>query len=222
MRYIHEDTGGRILLEEFSEEIEDGRWWMADEEKRRNPDGEKRTMMVPLPCRLACQADVGGAGSRLMKRVIIHTDGGCKGNPGPGGYGVVMVCGRHRKELAAGYRLTTNNRMELRAAIAALEMLSEPCEVELHSDSKYLIDAISKKWIEGWKKRGWQTADKKPVKNQDLWLRLIAAIGQHKVDWRWVKGHAGHAENERCDELANIAVAGRDLTEDTGFEATRN
>jgi ribonuclease HI len=222
MRYIHEDTGGRILLEEFSEEIEDGRCWMADEEKRRNPDGEKRTIMVPLPCRLACQADVGGAGSRLMKRVIIHTDGGCKGNPGPGGYGVVMVCGRHRKELAAGYRLTTNNRMELRAAIAALEMLSEPCEVELHSDSKYLIDAVSKKWIEGWKKRGWQTADKKPVKNQDLWLRLIAAIGQHKVDWRWVKGHAGHAENERCDELANIAVAGRDLTEDTGFEATRN
>lgn len=133
-----------------------------------------------------------------------------------------MVCGRHRKELAAGYRLTTNNRMELRAAIAALELLSEPCEVELHSDSKYLIDAVSKKWIDGWKKRGWQTADKKPVKNQDLWLRLVAAIGQHKVDWRWVKGHAGHVENERCDELANLAVAGRDLAEDAGFEATRN
>ena len=119
-----------------------------------------------------------------------------------------MVCGKHRKELSAGYRLTTNNRMELRAAIAALEDLKEPCEVELHSDSKYLIDAISKKWIDGWKKRGWKTAAKEPVKNQDLWLLLLAAIGPHKIDWRWVKGHAGHEENERCDELANIAVAG--------------
>lgn len=152
-----------------------------------------------------------------MKRVIIHTDGGCKGNPGPGGYGAVLVSGKHRKELSAGYRLTTNNRMELRAAIAALEALSEPCEVELHSDSKYLIDAISKKWIDGWKKRGWQTADKKPVKNKDLWLRLLVAMTPHKIDWRWVKGHAGHKENERCDELGNIAVAGKDLREDEGF-----
>jgi ribonuclease HI len=132
-----------------------------------------------------------------------------------------MVCGKHRMELSAGYRLTTNNRMELRAAIAALEALSEPCEIVLHSDSKYLIDAISKKWIDGWKKRGWLTADKKPVKNQDLWLLLIAAIGSHKIDWRWVKGHAGHAENERCDELANIAVAQRILEDDIGFEASR-
>lgn len=158
---------------------------------------------------------------QLMKRVIIHTDGGCKGNPGPGGFGVVLTSGQHRKELAAGYRLTTNNRMELRAAIAALEMLSEPCEVELHSDSKYLIDAISKNWIGGWQKRGWQTADKKAVKNQDLWLRLLAAIRTHKIDWRWVKGHAGHAENERCDELANQAVKGNSLLEDIGFEPSR-
>lgn len=156
-----------------------------------------------------------------MKRVIIHTDGGCKGNPGPGGFGAVLVCGKHRMELSAGYRLTTNNRMELRAAIAALEALSEPCEVELHSDSKYLIDAISKNWIAGWKKRGWLTADKKPVKNQDLWLELLAAIQLHKIAWRWVKGHAGHTENERCDELANIAVAGRNLQEDSGFEISR-
>ena len=155
-----------------------------------------------------------------MKRVIIHTDGGCKGNPGPGGYGVVMVSGKHRRELSAGYRLTTNNRMELRAAIAALESLSEPCEVELHSDSKYLIDAVSKKWIDGWKKRGWKKADKQPVKNRDLWLLLLAAMGSHKIDWRWVKGHAGHSENERCDELANIAVVGRNLLEDAGFEAS--
>ena len=156
-----------------------------------------------------------------MKRVVIHTDGGCKGNPGPGGYGAVLVAGKHRKELSAGYRLTTNNRMELRAAIAALASLNEPCEVELHSDSQYLIDAISKKWIDGWQKRGWKTAAKQPVKNQDLWLQLLAAIGQHQVDWRWVKGHAGHAENERCDELGNIAVVGRNLLEDVGFEASR-
>ena len=156
-----------------------------------------------------------------MKRVVIHTDGGCKGNPGPGGYGAVMVCGKHRKELAAGYRLTTNNRMELRAAIAALQLLSEPCEVELHSDSRYLIDAISKNWIGGWKKRGWQTAAKQPVKNQDLWLLLTEAMAGHKIDWRWVKGHAGHTENERCDELANIAIVGMNLVEDIGFEASR-
>lgn len=156
-----------------------------------------------------------------MKRVVIHTDGGCKGNPGPGGFGVVMVSCGHRLEISEGFRLTTNNRMELRAAIAALDKLQEPCEVELHSDSKYLIDAVSKKWIEGWKKRGWQTADKKAVKNQDLWLELISAMTPHKIDWRWVKGHAGHAENERCDELANIAVKGRNLTVDIGFEVDR-
>jgi ribonuclease HI len=154
-----------------------------------------------------------------MKRVVIHTDGGCKGNPGPGGYGVVMMNGPHRRELSCGYRLTTNNRMELRAAIAALESLNEPCAVELHSDSKYLIDAISKKWIDGWQKRGWRTAAKQPVKNQDLWLRLLAAIGTHRIDWRWVKGHAGNVENERCDELGNLAVAAPGLLEDIGFKA---
>lgn len=157
-----------------------------------------------------------------MKRVIIHTDGGCKGNPGPGGYGAVVVWGKHRKELSAGYRLTTNNRMELRAAIAALRLLNEPCEVELHSDSKYVIDAISKKWIDGWKKRGWKTTAKEPVKNQDLWLELLEASASHKIDWHWVKGHAGHTENERCDELANIAVVGQNLIEDCGFEMTRS
>jgi ribonuclease HI len=156
-----------------------------------------------------------------MKRVLIHTDGACKGNPGPGAYGAVLVSGRHRKEISGGFRLTTNNRMELRAAIAALELLSEPCEVELHSDSKYLVQAITEKWLDGWKRRGWMTSDKKPVKNQDLWLHLLAAMAPHRIDWRWVKGHAGHAENERCDELANLAVVGKELQNDTGFEATR-
>ena len=152
-----------------------------------------------------------------MKRVIIHTDGACKGNPGPGAFGAVLVSGRHRKEISAGYRLTTNNRMELRAAIAALELLSEPCEVEIHSDSKYLIQAINEKWIDGWKRRNWLTSDKKPVKNKDLWLSLTEAMASHKIHWHWVKGHAGHKENERCDELANIAVMAKNLSEDTGF-----
>ena len=164
-------------------------------------------MTGPDAARLAC-----------MKRVIIHTDGACKGNPGPGAYGAVLVCGRHRKELAAGYRLTTNNRMELRAAIAALELLSEPCEVELHSDSKYLVQAITQKWLQGWQRRGWLTSDKKPVKNRDLWLALMAAMAPHQIHWQWVKGHAGHAENERCDMLANLAVAGSHLQEDGGFQ----
>lgn len=172
--------------------------------------------------RLTCHGFFGCTRSPLMKRVIIHTDGGCKGNPGPGGFGVVLVCGNHRKEIAAGYRLTTNNRMELRAAIVALQSLSEPCEVELHSDSKYVIDAMLKKWVVGWQKRGWVKADKQPVKNQDLWQMLITAAAPHKMDWRWVKGHAGHKENERCDELGNIAVAGKNLMEDVGFETARN
>jgi len=153
-----------------------------------------------------------------MKRVIIHTDGACKGNPGPGGYGAVLVSGRHRKELSAGYRLTTNNRMELRAAIAALEFLSEPCEVELYSDSKYLVQAITAKWLQGWQRRGWLTSDKQPVKNQDLWQQLLVALAPHQIRWQWLKGHAGHPENERCDVLANLAVAGIRLLEDAEFE----
>lgn len=155
--------------------------------------------------------------SAALQRVIIHTDGGCKGNPGPGGFGVVLVAGRHRKELSAGFRLTTNNRMELRAAIAALELLNSPCEIELHSDSKYVIDAMTKKWVEGWKKRDWMTAGRTPVKNKDLWIRLVAASQPHKINWCWVKGHAGHTENERCDELANLAVARKEFLEDVGF-----
>jgi ribonuclease HI len=111
--------------------------------------------------------------------------------------------------------------MELRAAIAALQRLSEPCLVELHSDSKYLIDAISKKWIDGWQKKGWKTANKQPVKNKDLWIQLLSAMNSHQIDWCWVKGHAGHLENERCDELANIAIANKILKADLEFEDER-
>ena len=152
-----------------------------------------------------------------MKHVVIHTDGACKGNPGPGAYGAVLVFGRHRKEIAQGFRLTTNNRMELLGAISALELLTEGCRIDLYSDSKYLVQAINAKWIDGWKRKGWKTADKSPVKNQDLWLRLSAAMDPHQIEWHWLKGHAGHKENERCDELANLAVARGPLLDDHGF-----
>ena len=138
--------------------------------------------------------------------VIIHTDGACSGNPGPGGWGAILSYGEHEKELKGGEPHTTNNRMELMGAIAALEALKKTCTVELHTDSKYVHDGISK-WIHGWKRNGWKTADKKPVKNVDLWQRLEAALHQHKVKWHWVKGHAGHELNERADELAREAIA---------------
>lgn len=138
--------------------------------------------------------------------VIIHTDGACKGNPGPGGWGAVLQAGGgHEKELWGGEANTTNNRMELMAAIMALEALKRPCKVELHTDSKYVMQGITE-WMRGWKARGWLTADKKPVKNADLWQRLDAARLRHDVKWRWVKGHAGHELNERADQLANRGV----------------
>lgn len=138
--------------------------------------------------------------------VIIHTDGACKGNPGLGGWGAILQSAGKTKEMHGGEAMTTNNRMELTAAIMALEALKRPCQVELHTDSRYVMDGISK-WIHGWKARGWRTADNKPVKNDDLWKRLDTARARHKVDWRWVKGHAGHELNERADQLANLGVA---------------
>ena len=140
-----------------------------------------------------------------MAQVIIHTDGACKGNPGPGGWGAILQFGGREKELWGGEPLTTNNRMELMAAIMALEALTRPCKVELHTDSTYVMKGISE-WIRGWKARGWKTADKKPVKNDDLWKRLDAARARHEVSWRWVKGHSDHALNDRADALANRGV----------------
>jgi ribonuclease HI len=135
------------------------------------------------------------------KRVTIHTDGACSGNPGPGGWGAILSFGDRVREIKGGEPHTTNNRMELMAAISALEELKRPCVVDLYTDSEYLRGGITA-WIKNWKKNGWRTADKKPVKNVDLWQRLDAALASHRVDWHWVKGHAGHAENERADELA--------------------
>ena len=133
--------------------------------------------------------------------VVIYTDGACSGNPGPGGWGAILISGKHRKEICGGEAQTTNNRMELAAAIAALEALKKPSRVDLHTDSKYVKDGIGS-WIHGWKQRGWKTADKKPVKNVELWQRLDQARERHEVQWHWVRGHAGHEENERADELA--------------------
>ncbi|CCV03659.1 Ribonuclease H [Mesorhizobium metallidurans STM 2683] len=142
----------------------------------------------------------------MNKHVEIFTDGACSGNPGPGGWGAILRFNGKTKELSGGEAETTNNRMELLAAISALNALKEPCEVDLHTDSKYVMDGISK-WIHGWKKNGWKTADKKPVKNGELWQALDEANRRHKVTWNWVKGHAGHAENERADELAREGMA---------------
>jgi ribonuclease HI len=141
-----------------------------------------------------------------MSGVVAYTDGACSGNPGPGGWGAILIFGEHRKEIKGGEAPTTNNRMELMAAIAALESLTRACDVELHTDSQYLRNGVTQ-WIHGWKRNGWRTADKKPVKNEDLWKRLDEARSRHNVEWRWVKGHAGHDENERADELAREGMA---------------
>jgi ribonuclease HI len=141
----------------------------------------------------------------MQTKVTIYSDGACKGNPGPGGWGAILISGGHRKDIWGGETLTTNNRMELMAAIQALEVLKKPCEVELHTDSKYVLQGITE-WLRGWKARGWKTADKKPVKNEDLWRRLDEARLRHDVKWKWVKGHAGHELNEHADALANRGV----------------
>lgn len=155
--------------------------------------------------------------------VTIYTDGAARGNPdGPGGYGTVLEYVKpdgtlHTMELSQGYKKTTNNRMELMAAIVGLEALRKPCKVTLYSDSKYVVDAFNQNWIDGWLKRGWKKADKKPVKNVDLWKRLLQAMDSHEVTFCWVKGHAGHTQNERCDTLATTAADGENLLEDDGI-----
>ncbi|MEW6711214.1 MAG: ribonuclease HI [Candidatus Riflebacteria bacterium] len=141
------------------------------------------------------------------KSVEIYSDGACSGNPGPGGWGAILRYKGHEKEISGGEKETTNNRMELLAVINALECLKEPCTVEICTDSQYISNAFEKGWLESWQKNGWKTSAKKPVKNQELWQRLLVQSNKHQLSWKWVKGHSGHPENERCDELA---VAARD------------
>ena len=157
----------------------------------------------------------------MKHNVTIYTDGSSRGNPGPGGYGAILITGQHKKELSGGYLKTTNNRMELMGAIVALEALKQSCGVELISDSKYVIDAMRLGWIHGWKKKGWSRGPNKPLKNAELWQRLDKAQAQHKMIWSWVKGHAGNPMNERCDELAYGSTEGEDLPVDAGFRSEK-
>lgn len=154
--------------------------------------------------------------------IKIYTDGACSGNPGKGGYGTILMATddsgtEHKKELTAGYKVTTNNRMELMAVIVGLEALKKPCDVEITSDSKYVVDAFNQKWIDGWIKKGWKGANKQPVKNKDLWQRLLKAKESHNVKFIWIKGHAGHEYNERCDRMAVASANSENLLDDTGF-----
>ena len=153
------------------------------------------------------------------KFVELYTDGACKGNPGKGGYGVILKYGEIEKEISAGYECTTNNRMELMAAIVGLETLKQPCRVELYTDSKYLADSVGKGWVYGWKKKGWKKSDGKAALNVDLWERMLKMLSVHEVEIKWIKGHAGHPKNERCDTLAVSAAEGLNLLTDESYMA---
>jgi ribonuclease HI len=156
-----------------------------------------------------------------LSQVTIYTDGACLGNPGPGGFGVVLLHGRHRRELSGGYRLTTNNRMEVMAAIAALKALKHKCRVELHSDSQYLVNAMQKGWARRWRLQGWKRNRAEYARNQDLWEELLRLTDRHEVEYRWVRGHAGVPENERCDELSLKAAQSQPQQPDEGYETPR-
>lgn len=155
------------------------------------------------------------------KAVVIYTDGACIGNPGPGGYGAVLLFNGQRKELSGGFRRTTNNRMELLAAVVALETLKEPCAVTLYSDSQYLVDNYTNGYVNGWRKRGWKRSNKEPALNADLWERILQQCERHRVRFQWVKGHAGNTENERCDKLSMQAATGKNLPPDEIYEQTQ-
>ena len=156
--------------------------------------------------------------SQELPRVTIYTDGGCDPNPGPGGYGVVLLYGGHRKELSGGYRRTTNNRMEMTAAIAGLQSLKQRCKVTLYTDSQYLANAVSQGWARRWKANGWMRNRREAALNPDLWQILLELCDKHEVEFAWVKGHAGDAENERCDQLSGMALRRADLPPDPGYE----
>jgi len=158
-----------------------------------------------------------------VREVTIYTDGSCHGNPGPGGYAAILLHGKKKKELTGGYRLTTNNRMELLAAIVAFEALKEPCEVQFYTDSNYVRDSLEKGWAKKWKAKGWKKKKGVPVPNADLWQRLLDAVADHEITYHWVKGHSGNPLNERCDELANAQSEKKDaLPADPGYPPVDN
>lgn len=154
----------------------------------------------------------------MKSTVIIYSDGACSGNPGPGGFGAILLAGQHRKELSAGYRKTTNNRMELLGAISGLEALTRPCAVRLHTDSAYIVNAINKGWARRWREQGWMRNKKDAAENPDLWERLLSLLDTHKVEFIWVRGHAGNVENERADTIAVAASQARNLLVDEEYE----
>lgn len=156
--------------------------------------------------------------SKPRKQVQLFTDGACSGNPGPGGYGAILVYNEHRKEISGGYRATTNNRMEIMAVIKGLELLKEPCQVTVYTDSRYVSDAMKSGWVERWKANGWMRNKKEPALNVDLWEEMLELCEKHDVRFEWVKGHAGHPENERCDQLATTALKQENLPVDRGRE----
>ncbi len=155
------------------------------------------------------------------KKVKLYTDGSCLKNPGKGGYGAILEMGDYKKEYSQGYLLTTNNRMELLAVIEGLKALNQACIVDIYTDSKYVADAISKHWLTNWQKNGWKTANKKDVKNKDLWIELHKTLAKHNAHFHWIKGHAGHEQNEKCDELARNAANSDNLLEDRGYEENK-
>ena len=170
------------------------------------------------PCPIPAPQPSDAANDQAPESLVIYTDGACLGNPGPGGYGAVLAwIGARRRKFSGGFCLTTNNRMEIMGVIVALESLKRPCQATVVTDSQYVRNAIEKGWLAKWKRNGWRTADKKAVKNQDLWMRLDGLLAGHTVRFTWVRGHSGHPENERCDALASSAAQGQGLAEDTGY-----
>jgi ribonuclease HI len=159
-----------------------------------------------------------GDNANALKRVILYTDGACLGNPGPGGFGAVLLCDGERRELSAGFRLTTNNRMELMAAIAGLEILPDRCAVTIRTDSQYVVNSVVKGWAKRWRENRWMRNREEPAVNADLWERLLELCAQHEVQFEWIRGHAGDEENERCDWLAATAATGTHLPSDAGYE----
>jgi len=186
--------------------VEEARRWLENPEvKSRKASGRAQTAVEPA------------APPSSSGQIVIYTDGGCSGNPGPGGYGAVIIDGKSRREIADGFRLTTNNRMELMACIAAIETLHDPADVLLHSDSRYVVNGISKGWARKWRANGWMRTETEAAQNCDLWSRLLDLCNKHRVRFIWVHGHAGNRENERCDELATGAAQGPDLKEDRAY-----